>query len=147
MRYAPLEVAVGGVVLLAAILFLWQARDVVQSGPSDGYTLHAQVANIGSVRPGTDVRMSGVKIGQVIDIALDPKSYFAKISLKIRNDLEIPIDTTLKIASEGLLGGQYVTLEVGGAMDMMASGDEFEYTQGAVDLMSLIGQAVFSKRD
>jgi ABC-type transport system involved in resistance to organic solvents, periplasmic component len=64
--------------------------------------------------------------------------------MEMTDSLVIPSDSTLKIASEGLLGGNFLTIEVGGSDEQLQSGDEFEYTQGAVDLMSLIGQAVFS---
>ena len=47
------------------------------------------------------------------------------------------------ITSEGLLGNQYISIEPGGSMDYIKPGGEIENTQGSVDLMGLLGKAVF----
>ena len=52
-----------------------------------------------------------------------------------------------KISSESLLGGAYLSLSNGFEDYVMQEGDEIEITQGSVDLMELIGQAVFSATD
>ena len=147
MKYSIVEVVVGLVVILAAGLFVYEASSSVDSVAGDRISLTAKVADAGAIRAGTDVRMAGVKVGYVTSVALDPKTYFAEISMEMTDTLVIPTDSTLKIASEGLLGGNFLTIEVGGSEEQLQSGDEFEYTQGAVDLMSLIGQAVFSGKE
>ena len=42
------------------------------------------------------------------------------------------------IASEGLLGGNFVEIVPGGALDNFEAGAEIEDTQGAVSLISLL---------
>ncbi len=51
----------------------------------------------------------------------------------------------MKILLSGLLGENYLAISPGGADDMLKNGDSFQYTQGSVDLISLVGQAVFGK--
>jgi phospholipid/cholesterol/gamma-HCH transport system substrate-binding protein len=43
-----------------------------------------------------------------------------------------------------LLGGNYLSLEPGGADELLKPGDEITITQGSLDLLGLISQAVFS---
>jgi len=58
--------------------------------------------------------------------------------------VKLPDDSQIKVASEGLLGGTYLSIEPGGSETYLKAGDEIEYTQGTVDLMSLISKAIFS---
>ena len=78
---------------------------------------------------------------------LDPETYQAMVTLDIANDVKLPDDTSAKITSEGLLGGSYVSLTPGGSEELLTNGSEIMFTQGSLDLMSLIGQAVFSATD
>jgi phospholipid/cholesterol/gamma-HCH transport system substrate-binding protein len=54
----------------------------------------------------------------------------------------LPTDSTIKITSDSLLGGQHVAIEPGGAADDMKPGAQFQNTQEAVDLFGLIGQMI-----
>ena len=56
--------------------------------------------------------MSGIKIGTVTALQLDPQSYYANAEFTIGGDIELPDDTSAKITSEGLLGGNYVSLSL-----------------------------------
>ena len=58
---------------------------------------------------------------------------------------EFPKDTIATILTSGLLGEQYVGLEAGGELAMLADGDRIRITQSAVVLEKLIGQFLFNK--
>jgi len=62
----------------------------------------------------------------------------------VRADLSLPMDSSAKVASDGLLGGKFVSIEPGGDIDMIQAGGEIEYTQGSVNLEDLIGQVIYS---
>jgi len=66
------------------------------------------------------------------------------VKMSGRSDLVLPLDSSAKIASDGLLGGKFVALEPGGDIDMIEAGGEIEYTQGSVNLEDLIGQVIYS---
>ena len=91
---------------------------------------------------GTDVRMAGIKIGSVTGQDLDRESYRANLELAVDSTVKLPEDTTAKIASEGLLGGKFISLEPGGSDTLIASGGEIEFTQDAIDLFGLVSQFV-----
>jgi phospholipid/cholesterol/gamma-HCH transport system substrate-binding protein len=54
-------------------------------------------------------------------------------------------DATAKVTAEGLLGSKFISLEQGGAEAILADGGVISNTQGAVDIWSLISQAMFDK--
>ena len=76
---------------------------------------------------------------------LNPKSYQARIDMEIQNSIELSDDTSAKITAEGLLGAKFVALEPGGSETKIAEGGELSYTQGAIDIWSIISQAMFTK--
>ena len=78
---------------------------------------------------------------------MNPQTYEAVLELSIASDVELPFDSSARIASEGLLGGQFVELQPGAEMDMLEPGDAITFTQSAISLEDLIGRFVFSGDD
>lgn len=143
---AILETVLGVVVLVSAGAFFLYAQGQVDDGArSDGYTLTARFSSVGDLNRGADVRVAGVPVGTVHAIRLDPETFFAEAELQLSGDIELPLDSTAKISTAGLLGGAYVEIEPGGEMDLLQPGGEITYTQGAVDMFDLIGEAVMNR--
>jgi len=138
------ETLIGAVVLAVAATFLVFAYNRADIGAVDGYELTAKFEKVDGIRVGSDVLMSGIKIGTVTGQRLDPKSYLAIVRFTVREDVDVPDDSALKIASNGLLGDKYLALEPGGSDAKLKSGGEIQYTQGSVDIMDLIGKAIYS---
>ncbi|WP_299298023.1 outer membrane lipid asymmetry maintenance protein MlaD [uncultured Tateyamaria sp.] len=134
------EVLVGGVVLAAAFAFGVYGAQVagVGSGGSAAYPLTASFRSLEGVNVGTDVRLAGVKIGTVTDVALNSETYRADTVVSVRSDTQIPDDSSIIISSEGLLGGNFVEIVPGGSPFYFGAGDEITDTQGAVSLISLL---------
>ena len=131
----------GFLVLALAGLFLVYSLGVANAGSGvGGYALTAKFGDAGGLAPGAKVSVSGVKVGTVSSITLDSKSYLAVAHLAIGGDVKLPSDSTAKITSDGLLGGQHIVITPGGAEDNLKPGDEIANTHGAVDLFGLIGQ-------
>lgn len=138
-----IEALIGAGVLLLAIWFVTFAYDRTQrGGVSDGYTISARFPNTSGVSVGTDVRVSGLKVGTVADETLDTTTYQAVLKLTIDSAVKLPLDTSAAITSEGILGGNYISLSPGGDPEMLRAGDEITDTQGAVDMMGLIGSVI-----
>jgi len=127
---AVVETGLGFVVLVAAAVFLVYAQGQMTEGPGrDSYEVTARFNTVGDLARGAEVRVAGVPVGAVRAVALDPDTYFARADM----------------AMAGLLGGSYVEIEPGGAMEMLEPGGEITYTQGAVDMFDLIGEAVMNR--
>lgn len=138
------ETLIGAAVLAVAGGFIvYGAQSVDVGGVGSGYyELNAGFRKASGIATGADVRVSGVKVGAVSDVRLDPQTYRAIASLSIRDDIKIPEDSSVKITSDGLLGGSYVAIDPG-ASDLFAeNGSELTITQGSVDLIELLSKAV-----
>jgi len=144
MKNSFVETTVGAIVILIAVVFFTYAyRTSGTTTGLQGYTVTAKFDKIDGISTGSDVRMSGIKIGTVSKNELDGKTYQAIVTLAITTPVKLPEDTNAKITSEGLLGGNYISLEPGGAEEFIKDGGEIEFTTSSVDLISLIGRAVF----
>ena len=144
MKTNLVETAVGGVVILIAAAFFTFAYTTSGVGKGGGgYELVAEFDNADGIGVGSDVRMSGVKIGTVTSQELDPTTYQAVLRMSIDPALKLPDDSSAKVTSEGLLGSKFVALEPGGSPDVLQDGDRIAYTQGAIDIWSLVSQFMF----
>jgi phospholipid/cholesterol/gamma-HCH transport system substrate-binding protein len=150
MRATPaIEVGTGLFVLLgfAALFFLVTQITSKEIGFGDSsYRLNASFEQIGGLKVGAPVSMSGVTIGRVESIGYDFKEYKAKVRLRIDGRYDkIPEDSDASIFTAGLLGGQYVGIEPGGSETFFKDGDQIQFTQSAIVLESLISKFLFSK--
>jgi phospholipid/cholesterol/gamma-HCH transport system substrate-binding protein len=139
MRESVTEVAVGALVIIVAGSFLaYAARATGFTRGGGDMTLTASFRSVEGVSVGTDVRLAGVKIGSVTGMELNTQTYRADAVMTLSNDIPIPNDSSAVVASEGLLGGNFIEIVPGGSMDNFASGDEIVDTQGAVSLLQLL---------
>lgn len=133
------EVLTGAAVLAVALGFAAYAGFGSSLAPQTGnYPLTASFRSVQGVTVGTDVRMAGVKIGSVTRLDLNPKTFYADATFTVRNAISVPDDSTVIIASEGLLGGNFVEIQPGGSPVNLAAGAEVEDTQSAVGLVELL---------
>jgi phospholipid/cholesterol/gamma-HCH transport system substrate-binding protein len=135
------EALVGLLVVVVAVWFVGTAYARTSSAGS-GYLLTARFPNATGIAVGTDVRASGIKIGKVETQRLDPKTFQAVVQMRIADAIRFPTDSSAAITSEGILGGSYIALSPGGDPTMLKDGDEITDTQGAQDLMSLMGSFI-----
>lgn len=142
MQNNMVETLIGAIVVAVAAGFLFFAYTNTGSGSVSGYEVVAKFSSADGISPGTDIRLHGIKIGTVSALTLDPKSFMAIAHMNIRNDVELPDDSAVKITSSGLLGNSYIAIQPGGSDKNLKPGGELTNTQGSVDLMSLIGRAV-----
>ncbi|PKP72975.1 MAG: outer membrane lipid asymmetry maintenance protein MlaD [Alphaproteobacteria bacterium HGW-Alphaproteobacteria-6] len=139
MSESRTEVAIGAGVLAVALGFLvYAGQGSGIGGRSGSYELTAAFRSVEGITTGTDVRLAGVKVGTVTALALNPTNFFADAKVAIRDGIVLPDDSTIVIASEGLLGGSFVEILPGGSPDNLGPGDEIENTQGAVSVIALL---------
>jgi phospholipid/cholesterol/gamma-HCH transport system substrate-binding protein len=136
------ETIIGAIVVAVAAAFLYFAYTNTSSGSLSGYELTARMPRVDGLATGTDVRLSGIKIGAVSALTLDPKTYLVTLHMNIRNDIRIPDDSSLMVTSTGLLGGSYLSISPGGSDKMIPPGGAITNVQGSVDLMGLVGRFI-----
>lgn len=142
------EALTGLLVILLAIAFAWFAWLRTGGGTAAGaIEISALFPNITGIEVGTDVRIAGLKVGTVTQQELDPATYQVKTTMAIDPKIKIPVDSSAAVTSEGFLGGSYVALMPGGDPTPLKSGDVITDTQGAVDMMGLVGQFINKSGD
>jgi phospholipid/cholesterol/gamma-HCH transport system substrate-binding protein len=141
------ELFTGFAVILIAALFLVYALGRADTLTTGGYPLSAQFSSIGGLTTGSDVKVGGVVVGHVTDEHLDPQTYAAIVKLQIDSNIKLPNDTSAAITSDGLLGGDYVSLSPGGSDTMLSPGQSFQVTQSAINIEDLLGKFIFSMGD
>jgi phospholipid/cholesterol/gamma-HCH transport system substrate-binding protein len=146
MKSAAVETLIGAaVIVIAAAFFLFAYQSSGKGAAAGGYRVLAEFDNAEGINVGTDVRMAGVKVGTVISDTLNHENFQAAVTMLIDPALKLTEDVTAKVTAEGLLGSKFISLEQGGSEMKLADGGMIQYTQGAVDIWSLISQAMFEK--
>ena len=143
MRRNIIETVMGAVVLVVAGLFIYFAYSTTEIRSAPGYEVGAAFFKIGGLSNGSDVRISGVKVGTVIERRLDPDTFDAVVTMRINNEIRLPDDTVAGIASEGPLGGKYVRLQPGTSETMIEVGGMIAETKGFRSLEDQVGEIIF----
>lgn len=142
------ELFVGAGVLAVAVGFLIYATGSVGAGRGgDGYDVTASFRSAEGIAVGTDIRLAGVKIGTVSELALNPETFRADARLTISEGVVLPDDSSVVIASEGLLGGNFVEILPGGSPFNYEPGAQITDTQGAISLIQLLTKFVGAASD
>lgn len=141
----PLEIGTGLFVALgfAALIFLTTQLpgSGMRVGAAQGYQVLAKFDNVGDLKPGAPVSMSGVRVGRVEAIRFDSADYRAEVTLRIEPQFDrIPDDSDASIQTAGLLGGKYVGIGAGGSETFLKDGGRIEFTQSAIVLESLVNK-------
>jgi phospholipid/cholesterol/gamma-HCH transport system substrate-binding protein len=141
MRESLFETLIGVLVVAVAGVFLFfSLQQRSEASPRDSYTLTAKFNRVDGISTGSDVRMAGVKVGAVSGIELDPKTYKAVVSFSMKDGIQVPDDSTAQVLSDGLLGGAYLGIMVGGSFDYVPPGGQIEFTRGSVDLLTVLSE-------
>lgn len=147
MNRSVVETVLGALVLLVAGVFLAFSYQTADVADVEGYEVKANFSGIGGLKAGDDVMISGVKVGQIAKVELDPKTYLARVTMELDNSVHLPEDTAALISSQSLLGGRYLSIEPGGAEETIPAGGEIQFTQAPQNLEELLGKFIFSMKD
>lgn len=107
------------------------------------YYLQARFQNATGVKKGAQVEIAGVQVGQVDDIALDPKRQVALLRLKIQKGVQLSDDVIASVKTAGLIGDRYIKLSPGGSDSLLKNGDTITETESALDIEELVSKYVF----
>ena len=147
MHRNTLETVMGAIVLLAAVGFVAVAYEAADVKGNGGYEIAAELGSTGGLSVGDDVRISGIKVGQITAQQLDPITYVAKVSMAIDPTIKIPSDSSARITAASLLGGNYLELMPGAAIDTLGAGAVIYDTRDPISLSDLLGKAVFASNN
>jgi phospholipid/cholesterol/gamma-HCH transport system substrate-binding protein len=90
--------------------------------------------------PGSDVKINGVKIGQVRSINLVDRH--ARIVVTIQDGQRVPDDAIARIRAKTLFGEKFIDIDVSNSDEavgpFLGAGDEFAQTEGGIELEQLL---------
>jgi phospholipid/cholesterol/gamma-HCH transport system substrate-binding protein len=105
-----------GLFFLLGLALIWVTFETLTGGKifrQDGYTIIAPFGSLKELKSGDEVRMAGVKIGVVEKTRLNPELRRAEALLRIDTGVKIPNDATATIAMAGLIGTNYIGVDLG----------------------------------
>ena len=143
LKKNAVETILGAVVLLVAGTFLSFAMNMVDVGEVDGYEISASFLKVGGLTDGSDVRLNGIKIGTVSDLSLDNETFDAVVTMSIRSDVKLPVDSIASIGSSGIIGGKFVAIRPGGEKDVVTAGGNLAKTEDFKSLEDQVGEIIF----
>tara|TARA_E500000178_G_C16684023_1_gene600650 strand:+ start:147 stop:590 length:444 start_codon:yes stop_codon:yes gene_type:complete len=140
MKINFLDAFLGLLVLLVSGIFIFYIYVTVDTKlfKNDKFQLHARFDNVDGIVAGSKVKLSGVNIGSVRSISLDPENFYAFITIDFDKEYNFPDDTEASVQLEGLLGGSYISILPGGSDVILLKNQEILFTQGSTSLINLM---------
>ena len=130
-----LEYSLGLLILIISIISIFYYSSKINLFDKvDTLQINSNFFDIGNINIGSDVKIMGVKVGEVISISLDQENYMAIITSSVDESINIPNDSIFKIANNGLIGSPYIEIELGNSKEIFKNND---YTINNVDAVSL----------
>ena len=146
MKSDIFEFIVGlGVIIIAGWFILsvvTKSEKLTNVGETTKYI--ASFNDVSGISVGSNIKLAGVTVGKVLELKLDEINYTAEMVLGINRKIKIPNDSEIIITSEGLLGGNYVSISPGGSDIFLKANEKFSFTQSSLSLNNLI-QKFFGK--
>ncbi|OBI08343.1 mammalian cell entry protein [Mycolicibacter heraklionensis] len=111
-------------------------RDV--NGPTNSFT--AMFTDVTGLRPGSDVRMAGVRVGRVDSVDLDRDH--ARVRFRVQRDQPVYGNTKVSVVYQNIIGQRYLGLTLAdfGAAEVLADGATIpvEHTEPSFDVTHLL---------
>lgn len=108
--------------------------------PKPSYVLYANFDNIGGLKPGDEVDIAGVQIGKVLGATLLQNQ--AHVEMEIHKGVEIDDGAIASIRSLGIIGGKYVSIQLGPSDKILKNGEVIVQTEPAFSIENAIGQFI-----
>ncbi|MBP5344310.1 MAG: MCE family protein [Alphaproteobacteria bacterium] len=124
------------VFLLGCILFSLHGKSGLTQDGTD-FTLYAAFDKSDGLMNGADVRMAGLKVGHVVSQHFTD-GYRIKVELALDKKYALPVDSSVTIETDGILGAKHIEIVPGADEEIMESGDTFGYTQDVLILNDLL---------
>ncbi len=136
------------IALCAVVFICLKVADIRSFGSDPTYRIYADFDNIGGLKNDSPVKIGGVVIGRVSSITLD-KNLSPRVAMDIDDKYnQIPDTSSLAIRTSGLLGEQFLALNIGFqdpdmGTTILKNGGTIQDTKSAMVLEDLIGQFLY----
>lgn len=135
------ETAIGALVMVVALAVLGISYAANSRAKIDGYDVQARFNKADGINVGSDLRLSGVSIGKVVAQKLDDR-FRAVLTLRIQPGVDIPVDSSAIIQTDGLMGAKFIAIQPGGDDETLKPGQMFQSSQDSVNVQDLLEQII-----
>ncbi len=146
MKQFHVEYAVGLFMLAGLLSLFWLAMELggVTAAGDDTYILRARFVSASGLKPGADVELAGVVVGQVERVSFIADDYQAEIEMSLAKEVRLQEDAIASIRSTGIIGGKFLKITPGGSDILLSADDEIRETESSVNFEELLSKYIFS---
>ncbi len=122
-------------------IFIWFLSMLVSSFLKEdilSYKIKASFTSADGINVGSNIKIAGVNVGEVVNISINKVNYKAEVIMKIYTKIKIPTDSSASIQSTGFIGTKYIALNIGSEDIFIKDGESINYTQSSINLEKLI---------
>ena len=138
------EFVLGLLILIISIISIFYYSSKINLlNNTETFQINSSFFNIGNTNIGNDVKINGVKVGEVLNIKLDQETYMAIITSSVDKSIQIPDDSVFKISNNGFVGSSYIEIQLGNSEELLKNNDYSVNNIDAVSLEEIINNFIF----
>ena len=138
------EFVLGLLILIISIISIFYYSSKINLlNKTETFQINSSFFNIGNMNIGNDVKINGVKVGEVLNIKLDQETYMAIITSSVDKSIQIPDDSVFKISNNGFIGSSYLEIQLGNSEELLKNNDHSVNNIDAVSLEEIINNFIF----
>ena len=139
-----IEFVLGFIILILSIISIFYYSSKINLlNKNETFQINSSYFDVGNMTIGNDVKINGVKVGEVLNIKLDQVSYMAIITSSIDKSINIPNDSVFKISNNGFIGSSYIEIQLGNSEELLKNNDYPFNNIDAVSLEEIINNFIF----
>ena len=131
------------IIIISIISIFYYSSKINLLNNTETFQINSSFFNIGNTNIGNDVKINGVKVGEVLNIKLDQETYMAIITSSVDKSIQIPDDSVFKISNNGFIGSSYLEIQLGNSEELLKNNDHSVNNIDAVSLEEIINNFIF----
>ena len=138
------EFVIGLLILIVSIISIFYYSSKINLlNKTETFQINSSFFDIGNMNIGSDVKINGVKVGEILNIKLDQETYMALITSSVEKSIQIPDDSVFKISNNGFIGSSYLEIQLGNSEELLKNNDYSKNNIDAVSLEEIINNFIF----
>ena len=139
-----IEFVLGLLILITSLICIFYYSSKINFfNKIESFQIHSSFFDKGNINIGNEVKIKGVKVGEVSSILLDQDSYMAIVTSTVDESIKIPNDSVFKISNNGFIGSPYIEIELGNSEETLKNNDNTINNVDAVSLEEIINNFIF----
>ena len=146
MKKINKEIILGVIIILLSLVIFINLFNSYNSNKSNNisFSLNSDFNNVGSLSVGNDIKIHGVKVGEVTNISINPEFFVANVIIEFDNFYKIPSDSIFTITSNGLMGGSYIDIKIGSSDLTFNENETTKHNIDAISIEKIISDIIFT---